>query len=311
MPTFNGKEFKVSTGPDGLPQTSVQDSLASDGSPIWAQAVSITSGNTPPIDTSLLATSANQISELAKLDTLVSQLPTTIGQKTKSASTSVVLASDSDLITTTNATIGLTTDTAIVTDTTGTLSGKLRGLVKWAFERMPQSLGQTTKAGSFPVVIASDQILTVASHSSIKVSVTPTIVSTQYTTGMCVGGIQTITDVLSQINETGLFQDLVIIDRSNRNIQMDVVLYSQSPSGTFVDHAIPQPDNTGAGYILGVIKVASNEFVQIGASDSVANVAKEIQVQGTAGNRNLYAVAIVRNSATWAVGDLTFKYGVQ
>lgn len=52
---------------------------------------------------------------------------------------------------------GATTNAAVVTDTTGTVSGKLRGLVKWAFERMPTSLGQKTMAASFPVVVASDQ----------------------------------------------------------------------------------------------------------------------------------------------------------
>ena len=52
---------------------------------------------------------------------------------------------------------GATTDAAIITDTTGTLSGKLRGLVKWAFERMPASLGQKAMTASLPVVLASDQ----------------------------------------------------------------------------------------------------------------------------------------------------------
>lgn len=52
---------------------------------------------------------------------------------------------------------GATTDAAVVTDTTGTVSGKLRGLVKWAFERMPASLGQKVMALSFPVTLASDQ----------------------------------------------------------------------------------------------------------------------------------------------------------
>jgi len=52
---------------------------------------------------------------------------------------------------------GATTDAAVITDTTGTLSGKLRGLVKWAFERMPASLGQKTMAASLPVTMASDQ----------------------------------------------------------------------------------------------------------------------------------------------------------
>ncbi len=41
---------------------------------------------------------------------------------------------------------GATTDAAVVTDVAGTVSGKLRGLVKWAYERMPSSLGQKTMA---------------------------------------------------------------------------------------------------------------------------------------------------------------------
>lgn len=52
---------------------------------------------------------------------------------------------------------GATTDAAVVTDAAGTVSGKLRGLVKWAFERMPASLGQKAMTASLPVVIASDQ----------------------------------------------------------------------------------------------------------------------------------------------------------
>ena len=52
---------------------------------------------------------------------------------------------------------GATADAAIVTDAVGTISGKLRGLVKWAFERMPAALGQGTMAQSLPVVVASNQ----------------------------------------------------------------------------------------------------------------------------------------------------------
>lgn len=67
---------------------------------------------------------------------------------------------------------GATTDAAVITDTTGTLSGKLRGLVKWAFERMPASLGQKTMAASLPVVISSDQ-----SVISVSGAVTNTVLS--------------------------------------------------------------------------------------------------------------------------------------
>ncbi len=59
---------------------------------------------------------------------------------------------------------GATADSAVTSDTTGTVSGKLRGLIKWAYERMPASLGQKTMANSLAVAIASNQ-------SSIPVSV--------------------------------------------------------------------------------------------------------------------------------------------
>lgn len=69
-----------------------------------------------------------------------------------------------------SADIGAVADAAIVTDTTGSLSGKLRGLVKWAFERMPASLGQKAMTASLPVVLASDQ-------SAIPVTVTSTTIT--------------------------------------------------------------------------------------------------------------------------------------
>ena len=56
-----------------------------------------------------------------------------------------------------SADIGAVADSAVITDTTGSLSGKLRGVVKWAFERMPTALGQTTMSASLPVAIASNQ----------------------------------------------------------------------------------------------------------------------------------------------------------
>lgn len=67
---------------------------------------------------------------------------------------------------------GATSDAAVVTDTTGTVSGKLRGLVKWAFERMPASLGQKAKAASFPVVLASDMDGLITDNATFTASAT-------------------------------------------------------------------------------------------------------------------------------------------
>ena len=90
------------------------------------------------------------------------RMPASLGQKAMAASLPVVVASDQSAVpgsiaAGSDVTEGNTTDAAVITDTTGTLSGKLRGLVKWAFERMPASLGQKTKAASLPVTLASDE----------------------------------------------------------------------------------------------------------------------------------------------------------
>jgi len=84
------------------------------------------------------------------------QLPAALGQTNAAGSVSVVQASDDPLV----AAIGTTADAAVDTDAAGTISAKLRGLVKLfvnLLSRWPASLGQKALAASLPVVMASDQ----------------------------------------------------------------------------------------------------------------------------------------------------------
>jgi hypothetical protein len=52
---------------------------------------------------------------------------------------------------------GALADAAVTGDNSGSASAKLRGLNKWAYERMPAALGQAAMAASLPVTIASNQ----------------------------------------------------------------------------------------------------------------------------------------------------------
>lgn len=56
-----------------------------------------------------------------------------------------------------NEVIGTTTTAAVTSDANGSVIGFLRGLVKWAYERMPTSLGQKAKTASLAVTLASDE----------------------------------------------------------------------------------------------------------------------------------------------------------
>lgn len=53
--------------------------------------------------------------------------------------------------------IGTTTTAAVTSDTNGTVMGFLRGLVKWAYERMPASLGQKASSASLAAVLSTEQ----------------------------------------------------------------------------------------------------------------------------------------------------------
>lgn len=122
---------------------------------------------------------------------------------------------------------GAIADAAVVTDTTGTLSGKLRGLVKWAFERMPAALGQATMANSLPVVIASNQ-------SAIAVSGTLTAVTTVGT----ITNVVHVDDNAGSLTVDGSVSLAAAIPAGTNNIgDIDVLTVPADPFGVNADAA--------------------------------------------------------------------------
>ena len=106
---------------------------------------------------------ATVISDITGFDTVK-------GQKTEAASLPVVPPSDGEYNAAAVAT-GAVGDAAVVTDTTGTVSGKLRGIIKWIAERMPTSLGVKAMTASLPTVEASDSPFVVATGTTADAAV--------------------------------------------------------------------------------------------------------------------------------------------
>lgn len=103
-----------------------------------------------------------------RLTTHIGQFPTTLGQTTKSGSTSFVLASDDDI----QAKLGIVTETAPASDTASSgINGRLQRIAQRLTSLiglLPTALGQTTMANSLAVVIASNQsALSVTSANSL------------------------------------------------------------------------------------------------------------------------------------------------
>ena len=109
--------------------------------------------------------------------------------------------------------VGAVADAAVITDTSGSLSGKLRGLVKWAFERMPASLGQKTMAASLPVVLASDQTNTVSPQLTYVTTAT-----------IAAGGQATHDSAQITSAKTGYLMGLVVSSSVMLKIELRTVL---------------------------------------------------------------------------------------
>jgi len=73
--------------------------------------------------------------------------------------------------------VGKTDATAILADSSGSLAGWLRGIVKWAAERMPPALGYATVANSLSTTATSNtavaQTAVTVSTSAVKLPTTP------------------------------------------------------------------------------------------------------------------------------------------
>ena len=112
--------------------------------------VSLTASGEVNISSSSLATEATQ-------SAMSSKFPSSLGQTTKSASMSVTLASDQDVLSTSSSQLpsglGQTTKSASMSVTLASD----QDVLSTSSSQLPSSLGQTTKSASMSVTLASDQ----------------------------------------------------------------------------------------------------------------------------------------------------------
>lgn len=176
--------------------------------------------------------------------------------------------------------IGAVADAAVTTDTTGSLSGKLRGLVKWAFERMPASLGQKAKTASFPVVIASDQ-------DALAV----TLASTTITGSVAVDSELTTADV-----DTGAGTDTRAVVG---------LVYGASGGGTLVSTTNPLPVGDNGGSLTvdnGGTFVTQENGAALTALQLIDNIVLAEDAVHGSGDPGVQALAVRKDSGAAIAG---------
>jgi len=268
------------------------------------------------------------------------RMPASLGQKTKAASFPVTLASNEDTVTVSgtvtanagsgnfattvangaNVPLGSTADAAVITDTTGTVSGKLRGLVKWAFERMPASLGQKTKSASLPVTLASDEdtVNTAATATevhgqnvggeAIVKEVTLTLDTSAYADGDVLADTQEVANAIRVNNGTGMLHSIVLLDKDDQGEALDIVILKTNVSIGTENSAVSITD-ANADEIQGIIEIQTGDYVDLVGSQLVTKQGLAICVQADTSATSLWVAAISRGTGTYTASGITLKLG--
>jgi hypothetical protein len=230
--------------------------------------------------------------------------------------------------------LGANADAAIVTDTTGSINGKLRGLVKWAFERMPAALGQALMAASFPVVIASNQSAVAVSDGGgsltvdgtvtpaatenhigevgqklVVVSATPVISTSAYATGDAVGAVMSFASATRVAAGSGVVESVTITDKAKQSANLDLLLFDTNPSVAPTDNAACVIADADLLTCVGVIPVTNHYTLDDNGLSCARAVGLGFKL---AAGTTLYGVLVVRNAPTYATAsDLQVRLAIR
>lgn len=215
---------------------------------------------------------------------------------------------------------GATTDAAVVTDTTGTISGKLRGLVKWAYERMPASLGQKAKTASLPVVLASDQDALVLAAGEAHIGamggttpyITPTITvdTAVYASGDCLGGKITLANAVRVSGGTGVWQSLMLLDRSGQKPTGELFIFESDPSAATLNDNAAIVFSTDDLKVCAKLTISASDWVTV-SSEAFANIRGIGAVVKAVGSTTLYAAWALTSAPDFVAGtDFQMRLGI-
>ena len=140
-----------------------------------------------------------------------------------------------------------------------------------------------------------------------RISVTPTISTTAYTSGDVVGGLMTFSNAARISGGSGIIQSILVLDRTqSQRAAMDLLFFDRSVTVASDNSPVAMSDADMA-YCLGAITIGpyntSWPGTPLNSISTLLNVGLPFVLNGT----DLYAVAVVRATPTYSsTSDLTF-----
>lgn len=148
------------------------------------------------------------------------------------------------------------------------------------------------------------------------VVVTPTIDTSIYAAGDCVGGLLTFSNVL-RVSGAGKLSFLRLIDRVNQQAVLDLYLFSAKPAGTYTDQAAMVATADGA-ILIDVVPIAAADYRLVTGTIYIARpaIATPIDLQSLAptldGGTLWGALKLVSGTPTFSSATaLTLRMGIE
>jgi len=195
------------------------------------------------------------------------------------------------------AVLGTAADAAVITDTTGTISGKIRGLIALWLGGLKASSEIIGKVGIDQTTPGTTN--RVDAGNEISIPQTPTVTVGAYTAGDAVGGLLTFANAAREAGSGGVVKDLLIIDDAGQDVEMELWLFS-STFTAMADNAAWAPSEANLRKLVGIVSTADGAWFEAG-TPSVARV--EASQEYTAVGTSLYGQLVTRGTPTFAATD--------
>lgn len=144
----------------------------------------------------------------------------------------------------------------------------------------------------------------------VRISVTPTINTSAYATGDCIGELMTFANAARVSGGSGIIQSILVIDRSQaQRAAMELLFFDRTVTVAGNNNPVAMSDGDMA-YCLGIVPIGpyntSWPGTPLNSFSTLLNVGLPFVLNGT----DLFVQAIVRATPTYANTDLTFILGI-
>jgi hypothetical protein len=145
----------------------------------------------------------------------------------------------------------------------------------------------------------------------VRISVTPTISTSAYTSGDVVGGLMTFANAARISGGSGIVQSILVLDKTQaQRAAMDLLFFDRSVTVASDNAAVAMSDADMA-YCLGIVPIGPYNTAfpgtPLNSISTLTNIGLPFVLNGT----DLYVVAVVRAAPTYvATSDLVFILGI-